>query len=71
MSPNVDASIMARGNYFVVSGPISITDGLCVVFDFLDESPRIDIGEVVNFVDSGCVVFFSGDDTIVSLFGES
>jgi hypothetical protein len=61
---------MARSNYLIVSGPIDVTDGLCVVFDFLKKSPRIDIREVVNFVDSGYVILFSGNNTIVSLLGE-
>lgn len=57
---------MTRGDYFIISSPVNITDSLRMVGNLLKQFPRINIisfdySEYVNGM-----VFFGGNRTVIS-----
>lgn len=63
LSPNKDASVVTRGDEFIISWPVNIADCLRVIFDFLKQLPGVDVIILGYSEDIDDVVLLGGDGT--------
>lgn len=54
---------MTPSNYFIILGPINFRDGLSLFMHFLQELPRINIGNIPDPKDKSFDLSFGGQTT--------